>query len=160
MAIRTSWAALLCLLIALTAWSQDNRQRIAFQREGSSLVPGNIIVMFTDGKNSSQELSAYKDISARRVTPALSPDGQTIAFAIKVGDHYQLYTWKLDDQNATVGVPVRLTQDDKADALFPVWSPDGTRIAYFSTDEERRTSLRIINKDGTGLNVLIQVNSA
>ncbi|MHB0935127.1 MAG: TolB family protein [Armatimonadota bacterium] len=144
------------LLTAAAALAQTTRQRIALQRF-IPLAPSNILVMYRDGQ-SPQDLIQHKDITGKRITPALSPDGQTLAFGAQAGAHFQLFTWRLDEENNAVGSPVQLTRDSKADAKFPTWSPDGTKIAFLSTNESGKTTLRMINRDGTGLKVLLDVN--
>ena len=70
-------------------------------------------------------------LSSRAETPlwlrfcALSPDGQTIAFSYK-GD---IFTVGINGGNAR-----QLTTNSAYDA-YPVWSPDGTNIAFASARE-------------------------
>jgi len=56
--------------------------------------------------------------------PALSPDGKRIA--IRRSDGANLDVWMID---LTRGVTTRFTFDDTPDGN-PIWSPDGTQIAY------------------------------
>jgi Tol biopolymer transport system component/serine/threonine protein kinase len=60
--------------------------------------------------------------------PALSPDGSQIAFMWNggEGEHFDIYV-KLVDEAAP---PLRLTHSPGAFAGWPVWSPDGHRIAF------------------------------
>jgi eukaryotic-like serine/threonine-protein kinase len=58
--------------------------------------------------------------------PAVSPDGQQIAFSWNgaQGDNFDIYI-----QHIAGGAPLRLTTN-VADDISPVWSPDGGRIAF------------------------------
>lgn len=142
---------LLAVAPALAEW-----QRIAVQRFLPQ-APSNILIVNRDGRFP-RDLIKHQEITGKCITPALSPDGQTLAFCGQVGAHFQLFLWQLDEENNAVGHPVRLTKDDKADAKFPVWSPDGSKIAFLSTNEDGKTTLRMINRDGSGLKVLLYVN--
>jgi WD40 repeat protein len=57
-------------------------------------------------------------------TPTFSPDGSKVAFSALVGGFSELFIYDLASENLR-----RLTDDAFAD-LQPVWSPDGTRIAF------------------------------
>ena len=78
----------------------------------------------------------------------ISPDGTTVALDVRDED-FDLWTWNLARETLT-----RLTFDPGEDE-FPVWSPDGRRIAYSSTpvggvDVTSNTSLHWRPADGTG----------
>lgn len=69
--------------------------------------------------------------------PAISPDGQTIAFSYK-GDIYTV--------SATGGQARQLTTNAAYDA-YPVWSPDGRQIA-FASDREGGFDVYVMNRQG------------
>jgi TolB protein len=58
------------------------------------------------------------------VMPAISPDGQRIAFASNRSDNWDIYTTSLNGGQVT-----QITTDSDAE-LHPTWSPDGRYVAY------------------------------
>jgi Tol biopolymer transport system component len=86
--------------------------------------------------------------------PSLSPDGTKVAyFAFPEaqddnGPGYEIYVSPTDRSGVAVDV-----SNNPGDDWWPVWSPDGTRIAFVSTDSDRPFgpgSLHAVNADGTG----------
>jgi eukaryotic-like serine/threonine-protein kinase len=69
--------------------------------------------------------------AGQEIHPALSPDGQSIAFAWNGPgqDNFDIYVRRVDGGN-----PVRLTTDTRDD-VRPEWSPDGSRIAFVRKGE-------------------------
>ncbi len=148
----TVWAVIAgLLLLALPGQAQEAKERLAVQRQVRT-APTNILVMFSDGKQP-QDLPAHDKAPLPRVTPALAPDGATLAFAAKVGDTFKLFTWTLNAQNQPEGEPRQVTTGDTSDR-FPSWSPDGNQLAYLAQDAAGKTTLRVINSDGSGMKVL------
>lgn len=70
--------------------------------------------------------------------PAISPDGREIAFAYQ-GDLYKV--------KSTGGLAQRLTTDEAYDTQ-PVWSPDGSRIAFVSTRYHGARDIYIMSANG------------
>jgi eukaryotic-like serine/threonine-protein kinase len=66
--------------------------------------------------------------------PALSPDGRMLAFLRATGGPAQLYVKLLPD-----GEPVQLTHDEIKNKLAPVFSPEGSRIAYGTSERNWQT---------------------
>ena len=69
--------------------------------------------------------------------PAISPDGKTIVFSYK-GDLFTV---------PAVGGQARQITTNAAYDAYPVWSPDGSRIAFSST-REGSFDIYVIDKDG------------
>ena len=62
-------------------------------------------------------------------TPALSPDGSTVAYAIRVNGSWDIYSQRVGGRNAT---PV--VNDPLRDERGPSFSPDGSLIAFHESD--------------------------
>jgi serine/threonine-protein kinase len=73
---------------------------------------------------------------------ALSPDGRRVALG-SYGDEGDVWTYDLDR-----GVASRLTFE-KEEEETPIWSPDGTRVAYSATRSGKRV-VAIRSADGSG----------
>jgi len=88
--------------------------RVIFPEKG-------LAVVNDDGFGS--EIVLADDTATR---PAVSPDGQTIAFMSRRDGNWEIYRMQLDGSGLR-----RLTENAANDGL-PVWSPDGRSIAFAS----------------------------
>lgn len=91
---------------------------IAFQAKAGSI--SEIFVMNPDGIN----LRNLTPSLAGSFEPSLSPDGKQVVFWSREDGNPDLWLVNVDSRD-----PTQLTQTGLAE-LCPVWSPDGTRIAY------------------------------
>jgi Tol biopolymer transport system component len=82
---------------------------------------------------------------ARYTNPALSPDGKRLAVGIQESTAPTRDIWVFDIDG---GGASKLTFDPKDD-FNPVWSPDGSRIA-FSSDRKGRRDLYVKSASGSG----------
>ena len=90
-------------------------------------------------------------------TPALSPDGQRVAFTSERDGNAEIYLVNVDGSNLT-----RVTNNCASDVM-PAWSPDGKRLAFISdraykvplsggsVEVQASLELYVMNLDGTGL---------
>ena len=79
--------------------------------------------------------------------PAVSPDGRKIAFSVAdpaSGEDWDIYVINVDGTGLT-----NLTNDPAFDGWRPAWSPDGTKVAFFS-DRSGDEEIWITDADGTG----------
>lgn len=127
------------------AWSPDG-QRIAFTR----IYPRQgrreeLWLMNMDG--SDQHTIGIEGFAAK-----WSPDGTRFVYTANRPDSYEIYTCAVDGSDEG-----RLTETD-ADESMPVFSPDGSRIAFnastgtYNTPENIKTfEIYIMNADGSGV---------
>ncbi len=87
-------------------------------------------------------------------SPRLSPDGRRLAIARAVAESNVRDIWMID---VARNVATRITLDP-ADDTTPVWSPDGTRLAFNSTRKGSWGDLYILRPDQPGSEELLQAS--
>ena len=146
------------------SWSPDG-SKIAF--ESAPLVdphtivnPADIYVMNADGMN---PINLTRSPLDEDKAPSWSPDGSKIAFesAPLVDPHTIVNPADIYVMNADGMNPINLTRSPLDEDKAPSWSPDGSKIAFFSNaDGPRREgfipnlgvdSIHVMNADGTNL---------
>ena len=80
--------------------------------------------------------------------PAISPDGNQIAFVSDRDGNFEIYIQNLDGSN------LRRLTDHPAHDSFPAFSPDGTQIAFNSDRHNDAFDVYLMNVDGGGLRML------
>jgi Tol biopolymer transport system component len=126
---------------------------------GDNLYADNIYVTDPSGGNVRELTSGGGRGIQGDLEPSISPDGQTVVFTRDlprgnppVGRRVDLYTVPIAG-----GAPTRITDTPTFDESEPVWSPDGTKIAFTGKeqgDASARFHVYPINADGTGLQQL------
>jgi Tol biopolymer transport system component len=79
-------------------------------------------------------------VDGRVGSPAISPDGKSLAFVAMTADGSDLVVSDLDGSRRE-----NVTSSPDARETGPAWSPDGGRLAYERTDAEGRTDLWLLD---------------
>lgn len=128
---------------ALAAWSGDADSRIVFNtnRDGGD---HEIYSMNPDGSDQTRlTVSPGEDAH-----PSVSPDGSKIAFHSRRDGPLNIYVMDADGSNVTA------VTDTAADTheFFPVWSPDGDRIAFTgNTINTGQFDVYVMDADGSDI---------
>jgi hypothetical protein len=85
--------------------------------------------------------------------PAVSPDGQSVAFMSRRGGNWDVYTVGIDGTDLT-----QLTTDTANDGL-PTWSPDGKTIAFVS-ERDGVWAIWAMNVDGNNQRPLFNLEGS
>jgi len=132
------------------AWSSDGSKLLIWRErrlEGpaTSFWTG-LFVLNADGTET--RLVVHRP-GARYIYPggSFSPDGSKVVFATYRGGIYAV--------DADGGTPRLLRRSIRSLFVNPMFSPDGTKIAYFKLWRLPGYTLRVMNADGTGDRVLL-----
>ena len=146
----------------------DGHNALAFTRNGSinlfpSWSPDNSQLAFISFRTGKAEINIYSITTGSRLpfqmfntqtsTPAISPDGAEIAFALRstrpLGDP-ELYISKLDGSSRR-----RLTNNPAMD-FAPTWSPNGRQIAFVSNRLGRGGQIYYCDIDGSNVQRILK----
>lgn len=131
---------------SFAAWSPDGSQ-IAFQ----SYRNGNFDIYVADKTGSA--IFQVTDHPAQDLGPTFSPDGSLMAFySDRDDDNFDIYVVNTECIAARGACETRVTRltDDPGDDVFPVFSPDGSRIAFHS-DRAGDRNIYLIDTDGSNI---------
>jgi WD40 repeat protein len=133
-------------------WSPDGR-RIAVL---AGITDARLYLMKADGSNV-ELLTEGVHIEHSLATPNLdwSPDGTRIAYATFTGDRDRMQIWNgspdVSNPILVFGSAPALGRHGLGSSGAPVWSPDGTQIAFrYSQGTGDETVWLVANADGTG----------
>ncbi|MEX2436717.1 MAG: hypothetical protein WD471_00960 [Candidatus Paceibacterota bacterium] len=119
-----------------------NGEKIAIAGQGESEATGLHIQNMETGEITTlvTMLEDFEDSAF----PNWSPDDQFLAFSSSTfnGNDYEIYTVSSDGSNLT-----NITNNPNSIDMLPIWSPDGSKIAYVSF--EGTLSTYIMNPDGS-----------
>ena len=78
-----------------------------------------------------QHFTRVTEAAGDETSPAISPDGTTIAYAARVNGSWGIYAQRVGGHR-----PAVLVDDAKRDEGAPAFSPDGASIAFHEADED------------------------
>lgn len=70
------------------------------------------------------------ELAGEETSPSLSPDGSTVAYAVRVNGNWGIYSQRVGGRNATP-----IVNDPQRDEGGPAFSPDGSLIAFHESDD-------------------------
>ena len=125
------------------SWSPDGT-RIAFTNNTPDLI-NDIWVVNADGSGAvNLTPDPLPGVFFDRM-PAWSPDGRRIAFSSNRSGTTRIWTMNADGSNPTL-----LPTTDSTAQLEPLWSPDGTHLAWLSVAPRNALSISVARADGSG----------
>jgi serine/threonine protein kinase/WD40 repeat protein len=113
----------------LLAWGPDGKSLIVADYPESDQSRGLFLLSLESGEvgRLTSTPEDYRDFA-----PAVSKDGETLAFIRSTGDyHGDIYTLRLDEEMIPIGEPVRLTHTDEEMRAF-TWTSDDKAIIHSS----------------------------
>ncbi|HYW47635.1 MAG TPA: LpqB family beta-propeller domain-containing protein [Bryobacteraceae bacterium] len=113
------------------AWSQDGQSLFLSRRETPDGGHG-IFVLSVNSGDMRRLTQPSAEAWAGDVTPAISPDGRTLAFARALTrSNSEIYLLSLNEKLEAKGEPRRLTFENRASGR-PAWTPDGKKVVFSS----------------------------
>ena len=132
--------------------------RIAFMAmDGDQTNPRSIYVARFDGVTITNPRFIW-----RGMDPVWSPDGSKLAFTSKDTPSYSLLNGSIHviDPDGSHQVMLTLPSERLGDARRPAWSPDGSKIAFYSEfPDTHKKDLFIMNSDGSNVVKLTESSS-
>ena len=77
------------------------------------------------------QFTRITEAAGEETSPTLSPDGGTVAYAVRVNGSWDIYSQRVGGRNATP-----IVNDPQRDEAGPAFSPDGSLIAFHESDDD------------------------
>jgi Tol biopolymer transport system component len=151
------------------AWYPSGRQ-IVYHRYSSQPVAGYYDDLFTISFDAAGNATGppTRLTTGSAAQPEVSPSGEKIVFTSSRGFtgenwgyYWELYVIRADAPEGPDNQPVKLTKDTRpyVTNFDPVWSPNGSRIAFTKTYNDNSKDIFVINADGTGVKNLTKTTT-
>ena len=132
---------------AVPQWTKDGTKIVfAYPPRGIFVVEADGSRMWTMPRDAPTWKTRYRyDDFIGNFSPAISPDGSRVAYAMVDGESSNIVISDIDGSNLR-----KLTKNSAVDA-YPAWSPDGNRIAFISyrDGDDIWPRLYVMNADGS-----------
>ena len=132
---------------AVPQWTKDGTKIVfAYPPRGIFVVEADGSRMWTMPQNApTWKPGRSSDDFIGNFSPAISPDGSRVAYAMVDGESSNVVVSNIDGSNLR-----KLTKNSAVDA-YPAWSPDGNQIAFISyrDGDDFRPRLYVMNSDGS-----------
>lgn len=129
------------------AWSHDGKYLFTSAETAPHSPPGIVQISIETGEV--QPVTAPPKESSGDFGPAVSPDGQQLAFgrfrSMRTGD---LYVISLSDRSSLPGGNPKQITRDGADVMTPAWMPDSRELIFSSDRGGRRELWRVLVTGG------------
>jgi len=142
-ASRARWVMVAAAM--LWAGAAAHADRVAYQ--GQFGPTGRGILISTETGAKAEVLPAPPGAQGDLLTPALSRDGRMVAFSARKGENFHIFVWELGPDNKPTGNARQLT-DAAANDEQPVWSPDGSLLAFVRASEKEGYGLYTVPTAG------------
>ena len=77
------------------------------------------------------KFTRISELAGEETSPSLSPDGSTVAYAVRVNNGWDIYSQRVGGRNATP-----IVADPQRNEGGPAFSPDGSSIAFHESDAD------------------------
>jgi len=83
------------------------------------------------GESRWNNFTRISELAGEETSPSLSPDGSTVAYAVRVNGSWDIYSQRVGGRNATP-----IISDPQRNEGGPAYSPDGASLAFHEADAD------------------------